>query len=164
MRYLIVLCNINPDSVVSMYLYYNFILNAGFEVNCYITNEKLIKDIMSEYNIDFKITNVIDKDDKIVILNNNKFVIPDTINNDMVTEILTLRNGDFSKFVDANIKVDDVYLLITVIIERYREYKINIATDICKILQKIFNDNISKLSDRDKIALDYINILCKDIT
>lgn len=159
MRYLIVLCNINPDSVVSMYLYYNFILNAGFEVNCYITNEKLIKDIMSEYNIDFKITNVIDKDDKIVILNNNKFVIPDTINNDMVTEILTLRNGDFSKFVDANIKVDDVYLLITVIIERYREYKINIATDICKILQKIFNDNISKLSDRDKIALDYINIL-----
>lgn len=164
MRYLIVLCNINPDSVVSMYLYYNFILNAGFEVSCYITNENLIKDIMKEKDINFKITNIISKDDKIIVLNNNKFVIPENINNDMVTEVISLRNGDFSKFHDANIKVDDVYLLITVIIERYREYKINIATDICKILQKIFNDNISKLSDRDKIALDYINILCKDIT
>lgn len=158
MRYLIVGCNNDVDTVLSMYMYYLFILNAGFDVYCYVDNN-----IQSEFeNLDIKpkFTYDIEKEDKIIVLNNDKFYIPDLVNSNMITEIISLKNSDFSKFQDANITIDEVCLLITIIIDRYREYKINISTDVFKRLKKIYSENIAKLSNRDKMAFDYINILC----
>ncbi len=159
MRYLIVGCNNDKDTVFSMYMYYLFISNAGFDVYCYIDNN--INNEFESLGINSKFAYDIKEEDKIILLNNDKFYIPNLVNSNMVTEIISLKDNNFSKFQDANIKIDDVCLLITIIIERYREYKMNITTDMCKVLKGIYSENIGKLSNRDKIAFDYINILCE---
>lgn len=160
MEYLIIPYDINLDTIISMYLYYNFIKNADFTVKCYIDNSNLleVEKIIKEKNIVFEYTNVINKDSSIIILSNKKIYSLDNIDNNMVTEIITLENNDFTRFIDANILISDTKLLSTIMIERYREYKLGFSNEMCFLLIQLY-DSYVNLTERDKIAIDYIKTI-----
>lgn len=160
MEYLIIPYDINLDTIISMYLYYNFIKNADFTVKCYIDNTNLleVEKIIKEKNIVFEYTNVINKDSSIIILSNKKIYSLDNIDNNMVTEIITLENNDFTRFIDANILISDTKLLSTIMIERYREYKLDFSNEMCFLLIQLYDSYIN-LTERDKIAIDYIKTI-----
>jgi len=165
MKYLIIGCNNDLDTIVSVYMYYKFILNAGFEVQCYI-NGKIsdeIKNIFDKLNIRVDFIDKINSNNNIVILNNDKFKLPLNIIKDKVTEIISLKDMNFTEYIDANVKIEEVSIVSTVILERYREYNINLTSDIVSLLLELYSNCSMKLSDRDNISKEYVMLFCKEV-
>ena len=92
MKFLIVPCSQDLDTMLSMYLYYQFILKTDFEVSCYIDKKvnSSVFNLLKENNIVFNISERIKNEDKLIILNKGKFSLNNEINKDKVTEILNL--------------------------------------------------------------------------
>lgn len=165
MKFLIVPCSQDLDTMLSMYLYYQFILKTDFEVSCYIDKQvnSSVFNLLKENNIIFNISDRIKDEDKLIILNKGKFSLNNEINKDKVTEIISLKQINDIEFIDANIKIDkEVKLLTTIIVERYREYELNFPKEIILLLIKIYDENNIKLKQRDIIAKEYIKLLYVD--
>ena len=163
MNYLIIPCNLDLDTIVAMYSYYKFIEFAGFKVSCYLKHdlEDNIKSILKKLNIQFEIKSNIDINDNIILLNNAKLWLPENISSDQVTEIISLRLYDFSDYCNANIKQESVSLLSTLIVERYREYKLKFPNELIALLIYLYSNCNLNLKERDKISEDYLKLLNK---
>ena len=163
MNYLIIPCNLDLDTIVAMYSYYKFIEFAGFNVSCYLKHdlEDNIKSILKKLNIQFEIKSNIDINDNIILLNNAKLWLPENISSDQVTEIISLRLYDFSDYCNANIKQESVSLLSTLIVERYREYKLKFPNELIALLIYLYSNCNLNLKERDKISEDYLKLLNK---
>ncbi len=159
MNYLIVLNDINLDSITAMYLYYQFIKMAGFNVKIY--DKDNLKNIAEPLELNIEYENTIKDDDNIILINNDKALKIDEINVEKITEILSLVKINENDYPNANIKYEDVSLVSTILIERYRDYKIELSQKSKEMLMDLYKQNDKKLKNRDKIAYEYISLFFK---
>lgn len=161
MRYFIVPCDMDLDSIISTYAYYEFIIIAGFDVKCFLNERmnKKIEEVFNQLNVNLDIENTMKFDDNIILLNKTESILPKYIDKNKVTEIISLKNGNFSEFSDANLKIESVSLLSTLILERYREYEILPSLNLICLLNELYKRLDFKLTGRDKIIENYINLL-----
>lgn len=166
MRYLIFAYDNDLDTMLSAYLYSYFIEKAGFESFCYVnskTENKKVSELFKKYNINLNVTKNICDEDKIIILTKKNIDTNDIkIYSNNVTEIISLKDIDFSKFKEANITFYPVSFLSTMIMKRYREYELLPTLDAVLLLNELYNFNSNssiKITEQDEEIKKYVQFL-----